>query len=280
MLALRLLTGIPLAIAAVWFVLTQQTDSILYALIVIAALAGWEWAGLAKAKTVSVRIMFGLVLAMTLWSMSQVDLSLLVNIQIVTTALWLAVVVYLSRVKSIGKQKQLSGIKLALGIVAIIPAMLAMWMVHGFILLGASSAEWLLFGMSLVWVADIGAYFAGRKFGKHKLAPVLSPGKTREGFYGAMLLTLTYSLVASVFYFQLSTKAIALTLAMTFVLTVLSVAGDLFESLLKRSAAVKDSGKILPGHGGVLDRIDSLTATMSLFSISTIYIFNLDMFLV
>lgn len=274
MLALRLFTGIPLAIAAVWFVLTQQSDSILIAMIVIAALAGWEWAGLAKAKTIPVRIMFGLVLSMTLWVASQSDIGQLVKLQIATTVFWLLVVVFLSRVKSIASQANLSGIKLALGIIAIIPAMLAMWMVHRF------NAEWLLFGMSLVWVADIGAYFAGRKFGKNKLAPVLSPGKTREGFYGAMLLTLIYSLVASVFYFKLDTTAILLTLLMTFVLTILSVAGDLFESLLKRSAGVKDSGKILPGHGGVLDRIDSLTATMSLFAVSTIYIYNLDMFLV
>ncbi len=275
MLALRLLTGIPLAIAAIWFVLTQQSDSILIALIVIAAIAGWEWAGLAKAKTIPVRLMFGLVLSMTLWvAASQVGTGQLVKLQLMTTGFWLLVVVFLSQVKSIKTQTNLSGLKLVLGIIAVIPAMLAMWMVHRF------NAEWLLFGMSLVWVADIGAYFAGRKFGKNKLAPVLSPGKTREGFYGAMLLTLIYSLLASVFYFELDSTAIMLTLLMTFVLTVLSVAGDLFESFLKRSAGVKDSGKILPGHGGVLDRIDSLTATMSLFAVATIYIYNLDMFLV
>lgn len=275
MLALRLLTGIPLAIAAIWFVLTQQSDSILIALIVIAVIAGWEWAGLAKAKTIPVRIMFGLVLSMTLWvAASQAGIGQLVKLQLATTGFWLFVVVYLSRVKSIKTQTNLSGLKLVLGIIAVIPAMLAMWMVHRF------NAEWLLFGMSLVWIADIGAYFAGRKFGKNKLAPVLSPGKTREGFYGAMLLTLIYSLIASVFYFKLDTTATVLTLLMTFVLTVLSVAGDLFESFLKRSAGVKDSGKILPGHGGVLDRIDSLTATMSLFAVATIYIYNLDMFLV
>ncbi|MDH5425734.1 MAG: phosphatidate cytidylyltransferase [Gammaproteobacteria bacterium] len=274
MLALRLLTGVPLAIAAIWFVLTQQSDSILYALIIIAAIAGWEWAGLAKARTVAVRITFALVLSMTLWSISQLDLSLLVKLQFITTLFWLAVVVYLARVTSIAKQSGLSGVKLVLGLIAVIPAMIAMWMVHRF------NPEWLLFGMSMVWVADIGAYFAGRKFGKNKLAVVLSPGKTREGFYGALLLTLVYSFAASVFYFKLDATAVVLTLLMTLVLTVLSVAGDLFESFLKRSAGVKDSGKILPGHGGVLDRIDSLTATMSLFAVSTIYIYNLDMFLV
>jgi len=274
MLALRLMTGIPLAIAAIWFVLTQQSDSILIALIVIAAIAGWEWAGLAKAKTIAVRIFYGAVLSMTVWAASQIDLDLLVKIQIATVVAWLAMVFYLSQVKSIKTQSQLSGLKLLAGIVAIVPAMMAMWMVHKF------KADWLLFGMSLVWVADIGAYFAGRKFGKNKLAVVLSPGKTREGFYGAMALTLLYSLLASVFYFEFSTEATVKTLIMTFVLTILSVAGDLTESLLKRQAGVKDSGKILPGHGGVLDRVDSLTATMSLFAVSTIYIYKLDWFLI
>ena len=274
MLALRLLTGIPLALAAIWFILTQNSDSILYALIVIAAIAGWEWAGLAKAQTIAVRIMYGVVLSMTVWSASQIDQSLLVKLQIFTSVFWLGVVIYLSQVKSIISQKKLSGIKLLLGVLIVIPAMIAMWMVHRF------NAEWLLFGMSLVWVADIGAYFAGRKFGKNKLALVLSPGKTREGFYGAMLLTLIYSLLASIFYFDLSTVEVIQTLIMTFVITIFSVTGDLFESLLKRQAGVKDSGKILPGHGGVLDRVDSLTATMSIFSVSSIYIYNLDMFLV
>jgi len=280
MLSLRLITGIPLALAAIWFVLTQSSDSILIALIVIAAIAGWEWAGLAKAKTIGVRIFYGLVLSMTVWSATQISLSLLVKIQLVTVLLWIAGVIYLSQVKTIKNQSSLSGIKLLLGVAVVVPAVAAMWMVHRFTLIGVSSAEWLLFGMSLVWVADIGAYFSGRKFGKNKLAVVLSPGKTREGFYGAMFLTMLYSLLATVFYFDLNTTAVLQTLLMTFVLTILSVAGDLFESLLKRQAGVKDSGKILPGHGGVMDRIDSLTATMSLFAVSTIYIYNLDLFLV
>jgi len=280
MLSLRLITGIPLALAAIWFVLTQNSDSILIALIIIAAIAGWEWAGLAKAKTIGLRIFYGLVLSMTVWSATQISLPLLVKIQIVTVLLWVAGVIYLSKVKTIKNQASLSGVKLLLGVAVVVPAMAAMWMVHRFTLFGVSSAEWLLFGMSLVWVADIGAYFSGRKFGKNKLAVVLSPGKTREGFYGALFLTMLYSLLMSVFYFEISTTAVLQTLLMTFVLTILSVAGDLFESLLKRQAKVKDSGKILPGHGGVLDRVDSLTATMSLFSVSTIYIFNLDLFLV
>jgi len=280
MLSLRLITGIPLALAAIWFVLTQSSDSILIALIVIAAIAGWEWAGLAKAKTIGVRIFYGLVLSMTVWSATQISLSLLVKIQLVTVLLWIAGVIYLSQVKTIKNQSSLSGIKLLLGVAVVVPAVAAMWMVHRFTLIGVSSAEWLLFGMSLVWVADIGAYFSGRKFGKNKLAVVLSPGKTREGFYGAMFLTMLYSLLATVFYFDLNTTAVLQTVLMTFVLTILSVAGDLFESLLKRQAGVKDSGKILPGHGGVMDRIDSLTATMSLFAVSTIYIYNLDLFLV
>ncbi|MDH5518569.1 MAG: phosphatidate cytidylyltransferase [Gammaproteobacteria bacterium] len=270
MLALRLLTGIPLALAAIWFVLTQTSDNILYALTVIAALAGWEWAGLAKARTVAVKIMYGLVLAMTFWSLVQLDRAMLIKLQILTTLFWLAAVIYLSRVKSVATHSRLSGIKLILGVIVVVPALIAIWLLHRF------NPEWLLFGMSMVWVADIGAYFAGRQFGKNKLAVVLSPGKTREGFYGAMILTLLYSLLVSAFYFKLTSTPLLLTLLMTFVLTVFSVAGDLFESLLKRQAGVKDSGKILPGHGGVLDRVDSLTATMSLFSVATLYIYHLD----
>lgn len=274
MLGLRLLTGIPLAIAAVWFVLTKNSDSILYALIVIAAIAGWEWAALSKARITAMRVLYALSLSLSVWAVSQMGLVWLTRLNMVAVVFWILMIIYLSRVAHIRPTTQLSGIKLVLGFVVLIPSISAMWMLHRF------NPEWLLFGMSLVWVADIGAYFSGRRFGKVKLAPVLSPGKTREGFYGALALTLVYSLAATTLYFKLGTTAVLQTLALTFVVTVFSVAGDLFESLLKRQVGVKDSGRILPGHGGVLDRVDSLTATMSLFSIATIYIYHLDLFLI
>jgi phosphatidate cytidylyltransferase len=129
---------------------------------------------------------------------------------------------------------------------------------------------WLLSSLAIVWVADIGAYFVGRQFGRRKLAPRVSPGKSWEGAIGGWILVLimAWSLAAAPgFALTLNAQAVALWsplgagLVMS-VLVVLSIIGDLFESLLKRQAGEKDSGWILPGHGGVLDRIDALIPAM------------------
>jgi len=117
--------------------------------------------------------------------------------------------------------------------------------------------RWLLFAFLLVWAADTGAYFAGRRFGRHKLAPSISPGKTWEGVAGGLLLTLVAGTLAVIVLPAEMSPAWFLLIAVVFAV---SVVGDLFESLLKRQAGVKDSGTLLPGHGGVLDRLDSLLA--------------------
>ena len=119
--------------------------------------------------------------------------------------------------------------------------------------------------MAVVWIADTAAYFAGRAFGRHKLAPSISPGKTWEGVYGALLATAVYAVFLLRFApdrMALSAAAVAAWIAGLLALTALSIVGDLFESMLKRQRGVKDSGKLLPGHGGVLDRIDALLAAM------------------
>jgi phosphatidate cytidylyltransferase len=126
---------------------------------------------------------------------------------------------------------------------------------------------WLMLAaMALVWVADITAYFAGRAYGRHKLAPTISPGKTWEGVAGAVVGVLVYGGIVFSFTplagrLPLSIPVIVLMLVL---LTAVSVMGDLFESLLKRQAGIKDSSNLLPGHGGVLDRIDALTSTLPL----------------
>lgn len=126
---------------------------------------------------------------------------------------------------------------------------------------------WLLGVMGLVWVADISAYFTGRLLGKHKLAPRISPGKTWEGVAGAMVGVLVY-----VFWMMsvsgMSQRYSLLLFALVGV--ALSVMGDLFESAIKRLAGVKDSGTLLPGHGGLLDRIDALTSTLPLAALALI----------
>ena len=113
----------------------------------------------------------------------------------------------------------------------------------------------------LIWVADIAAYFTGKKLGRTKLAEQLSPGKTREGVLGAMLGTFVFSLIGVWLWQEQLQLGVAVYFVILCVLSALiSVVGDLFESLLKRNAGKKDSGFLIPGHGGVLDRIDSLLA--------------------
>jgi phosphatidate cytidylyltransferase len=120
----------------------------------------------------------------------------------------------------------------------------------------------LLFALALIWAADVGAYFAGRAMGRHKLAPLVSPGKTWEGVGGGLALSLVIALVAGVWLFHLTATAWLPFLLLCVAVVLFSIVGDLGESLLKRQAGAKDSGTILPGHGGMLDRVDSLLAAL------------------
>lgn len=134
----------------------------------------------------------------------------------------------------------------------------------------AETATSLLAVMGLVWVADIAAYFCGKAFGKHKLAPAISPGKSWEGAIGGALCVAVYlTLVMNAGWLAFDTSWIG-TVCIGLVLTVVSVGGDLLESWLKRSAGIKDSSNLLPGHGGVFDRVDSLIAVLSVYAAMTV----------
>lgn len=124
-------------------------------------------------------------------------------------------------------------------------------------------ATWVLWMLFLVWSADIGAYFAGRRFGRRKLAPLVSPGKTWEGLVGGVIVSLAVTLVMLAPMGALA----AWWAPVIVVLVTVSVFGDLFESVLKRKRGVKDSGSLLPGHGGMLDRIDSVVAVLPVFAL-------------
>lgn len=154
-------------------------------------------------------------------------------------------------------------LKLLAGSWAVIPAWAALVLLH----MGSDNGPlWLLTALTTVWAADSGAYFAGRALGKHKLAPTISPNKTWEGLAGGVVagivVALGFGLLAGISAAQLPWLAVVALFT-----TLFSVEGDLIESLLKRQAGAKDSGTLIPGHGGVLDRIDGVLAALPVFVI-------------
>ncbi|HNO74525.1 phosphatidate cytidylyltransferase [Nitrosomonas mobilis] len=167
----------------------------------------------------------------------------------------------------IGRVFKTSWIFMILGWVILLPTCLALYQLR------AIEPLLLLGFMGVIWVADSVAYFAGRAFGKHKLAPQISPRKTWEGVFAALGGVLIYAVIWS-FWMNSDDKLILWLLPFLLMLTVLGIIGDLFESLLKRQAGVKDSGKILPGHGGILDRIDALTSTLPLAVLAVILFYS------
>lgn len=127
----------------------------------------------------------------------------------------------------------------------------------------------LLVLLATIWIADSAAYFAGKNFGKHKLAPTISPGKTWEGVFGALVAV---TLFGAILYLGFDFKEWAVFPAL-WIITLLGVAGDLFESMMKRQAMLKDSGSLLPGHGGILDRVDGIIPSLPI-AILMIYLFH------
>lgn len=179
----------------------------------------------------------------------------------VASAIWIAVVRWVGNYPN-GTQAWYGKQLYAIGVVLLVSAITAMYY------LWSLSAWWLLYVFVLVWCADSGAYFVGRKLGKRKMSPHVSPNKSVEGLIGGLV---TGGLVVLGVSFGLlknwSGLAIGLFLLLSLVTIVISVFGDLFESMLKRHAGVKDAGNLLPGHGGILDRIDSQLSAMPVFAL-------------
>ena len=258
----------PLAVAAVLFLDTPW----LVALTAMVFLAGlWEWFRLAEIDDTlhrSVLLVANLAMMVAIvWasrSSSGFSFVLFQLATVVGVAWWLLAMWWLKHFEFASDHDTNARMfKLAAGTLAVVPAWCALALIHG----GSSNGHrWLLIALLVIWAADSGAYFAGRHFGKHKLSPRISPNKTIEGLVGGMLASLVIALAAAPF--AGATVAQLPAVALVVVVTVgFSVVGDLFESLLKRHVGAKDSGDLIPGHGGILDRIDSVLAALPVFAL-------------
>lgn len=226
-----------------------------------------EWSRLARFSHKAANLFWGLTLVLMLgliWFDACRTLEqrafLHVSVYAVSALLWLAIVpAWLMA----GWKVERPLLMALVGWAVLIPTGLAM------LDLRLDHPWWLLGMMSLVWVADIAAYFTGRKFGKTKLAPSISPGKTWEGVFGAMLgVSVCVMLAWSFSPYTAHYAFLPSLLIASWCWVALAVIGDLFESAIKRQAGVKDSGALLPGHGGLLDRIDALTSTLPLAALA------------
>ncbi len=267
MLKQRFLTAIVLAPLALYGVFGLPLSEFIYLLDFVILLAAWEWANLSGLEKQPQRLVYVagvaalVVLLHSFYSIVPMEL-----VFIATVLAWIIAFIWVIKYPS-GAGWQKSWQRLLIGLVVLLPCWLA------FVQLKAAEEGELqiLLLLLLVWGADIGAYFSGKKFGNQKLAPNVSPGKTREGLYGGLLTCLAVAVLFSVFA-SLSFVQTALLVCVSLVTGLISVLGDLFESMLKRYRGIKDSSQLLPGHGGVLDRIDSLTAASPVFVLGLQYI--------
>jgi phosphatidate cytidylyltransferase len=221
----------------------------LFALIILAG--AWEWAGFIRADSNGARLAYTALIALLLAVAYRYafELPALQWVMWVALLWWLVALFWLAlapgRVSPVGAA--------VAGVLALVPA----WMALVYICMTFERGPWwALFGLALTWAADTGAFFAGRQFGRTLLAPRVSPKKTWEGVAGG----LAFSAIAGVVGANLFAIALGPFVALCVGVAAISIVGDLTESMLKRAVGLKDSGWLFPGHGGVLDRIDSVTA--------------------
>jgi phosphatidate cytidylyltransferase len=271
MTKIRLLAALvmtPVAIAAILLLPTPW----MVALASIVMLAGlWEWFDLAEiedtlARGVLLIAHLGVMVAIVWASRWREGYTLaLYQVAAIVGVIWWLLALLWLRYNRFGRDQDgfAPAFKLGAGALAVIPAWCALAWIHAE---QPAGHRWLLVALVVVWAADTGAYFAGRRFGRRKLAPTVSPNKTVEGLIGGavagVVAGVAFGLVAGADAGDLPKVAVVALAAVLF-----SVIGDLFESMLKRHAGVKDSGRLIPGHGGILDRIDGVLAALPVFAL-------------
>ncbi|MDX1592745.1 MAG: phosphatidate cytidylyltransferase [Gammaproteobacteria bacterium] len=276
MLRQRILTALVLVPLVVGGVLGLGTQPLALLLAAVILLAGWEWASLVDSARTSARVAYLVLLGLVLfgtalaWQAHGVPAAIRWTLAPALLGWVIAGGWVVAYQRSAGHRPAAPGpwTLRIVGLLVLVPPWLALVTVHG----SGPEGPWLvLFLLVLIWTADSGAYFAGRRFGRHKLASRVSPGKSLEGVAGALLLGSLFTLAAGV-GLGIAGRTLGLFLLLGVATVLVSVLGDLFESLVKRYRDVKDSGGLLPGHGGVLDRIDSLTAAAPFFAVGQFWI--------
>lgn len=259
----RILTAVVLVPVVIWCIFLAPGPLAFRTLaLAVVGVAAWEWAAMmgwtnTVARAAYAGLVLGLLGALWLFPLVPQAAAMVYGIAVL---FWL-VAHRLVRAYPEGAERWADApVLFAIGLVLLVPAWMGLTALHG------KSAWWLLYLFLLVWGADTGAYFAGRAFGKTRLAPAVSPAKTIEGFLGGLALTMALALgVALQQGFE--GRRLWAFLGLSLITVLASVLGDLFESMVKRRAGIKDSGRIFPGHGGALDRIDSLTAAAPVFAL-------------
>ena len=265
MLWQRVATALVLVPLVVIGILSLDTGVLAAVLGIVVLLGADEMARLANQEQRSRRLVFVLLIAMALWlAWSYLQPVYLVYLQWIAAIWWLVVTIMLVvRRTALPRVHGSRPAILLLGGLVLVTAWSSIIGLHAS---GERGPILLLFLFVLIWAADSGAYFAGRAFGKRKLSPVVSPGKTWAGVGGAAVGAVISALFLAAGG-AAGSASLAGMIALSLLVTAVSIGGDLWESRLKREVGVKDSGHLLPGHGGVLDRIDSLLAAAPVFAL-------------
>lgn len=259
----RVLTALVLAPVAITGVLWLPSTWFALCFGAVLCYAIWEWTRVIGFRGRRLRALAVLVNGSIMAGLLLLDpVQWLLPIAWVGVAWWVLAIFWLRAFDFGSEPTRLNReIKTLVGSVMVVPAWVAAWMIHREPVAGP---WWTLFVLVLIWVADVSAYFAGRSFGQHKLAPRISPGKTREGVYGALFGTVLFTAGAG-WVIEPVPVGHGLLILLATVTVLFSIVGDLFESLIKRQSNLKDSGSLLPGHGGMLDRIDSVLSALPIF---------------
>lgn len=236
----------------VLFILPPVAVKVVFALLILAG--AWEWSGFLKLRANRARLSYVGLIAVLLAAVVGLADDVAVDMVLkIALAWWLVALIWVFNFPT--PIPRPAG--WICGALVLIPAYLAI------VSLYMLQPALLLFVLIIVWAADIGAYFAGKRFGRVKLAPSISPGKTWEGVLGGLALVSVLTLIRA----QWLSIDVAVFLPFCLAVASISIVGDLTVSMFKRNAGVKDSGRLFPGHGGVLDRIDSVTAAAPLFAL-------------